>query len=201
MTLTEKMFSSAFSLFMKYGVKSVSMDDIARNLGVSKKTIYSVVDNKKELIEKVIRDFIKGEEKAVKKIIKSSTDSIDEMLNIGRHIIQFMREMKPSLVFDLQKYHPAIWKIIETEHFSFIEKVVHSNIEKGMKSDLYRPEINPVIITKLYMAKSKELVNEDVFPNKTFDKPELLEQFFIYHLNGIASDQGKKHLNSKISNR
>jgi len=193
------MLNAAFSMFMKYGVKSVSMDDIARNLGVSKKTIYSIVDNKKELIQKVFQTFLKQEQKMITNITKESKDSIDEMLNIGRHVIQFMREMKPSLVYDLQKYHPGIWKFIQTEHFSFIEKIILNNIEKGMKSKMYRPEINPEIITKLYMAKSKEIVNEDVFPNQIFSKPELFEQFFIYHLHGIASLKGKEHLNTKIS--
>ncbi len=197
MVITDKILNSAFSLFMKYGIKSVSMDDLARKLGISKKTIYTVIDNKKELVEKVIRAFLKQEEKDVSKIIKNSTDSIDEMVNIGRHLLQFMREMKPSLVYDLQKYHPRVWSIVETEHFKFIDKVVKSNIEKGIRSKLYRPEVNADIITKLYISKSRELVNEETFPNKHYNKADLFEQFFTYHLYGIVSDKGRTLLHSK----
>lgn len=199
MTATDKILDSAFSLFMKYGIKSVSMDDLARRLGISKKTIYEIVENKKDLVEKVIRIYIQKEEKDVSQIVKESTDAIDEMLNIGRYLIKFLREMKPTIVFDLQKYHPSIWNIIETEHFSFIEKVVKNNLVNGQKTKLYRPEINTDIITKLYMANAKELVNEDTFPNQEYPKPELFKQFFNYHLYGVASEKGLKHLNSKIS--
>lgn len=199
MEVSAKILDSAFNLFMKYGIKSVSMDDLARKLGISKKTIYGFVDNKKDLIEKVIRIHLRKDEADVTEIVNNSKDAIDEMLSICRYFISFLREMKPTIVFDLQKYYPSIWNIIESEHFSFIEKVIKANLIKGIESNLYRPEINTDIITKLYIIKSKELANEDIFPSKEYPKPESFEQFFIYHLYGVASEKGRKHLTTKIS--
>jgi AcrR family transcriptional regulator len=199
MDTESKIFDAAFNLFMKYGIKSVSMDDIAKHIGISKKTIYNLVENKKQLVHQVVSQFISQEEKDVTKIMQDSTDAIDEMLNIGRYWIKFLREMKPTMVFDLQKYHPSVWRLVETDHFKFIGQVVKANLIKGQNSKFYREEINPDIITQLYMAKSNTLANEEIFPNQEYPKPDLFEQFFIYHLYGVASEKGRKHLNAKIS--
>ena len=117
-----KILDSATELFMKYGVKSVSMDDISRGLGVSKKTIYTFIENKKDLIFQVVGQFITADEIAIQQLRLDAVDAIDEMILIAKHVLQFLRKVKPSLAYDLKKYYPESWQTIEVEHFDYIKK-------------------------------------------------------------------------------
>jgi len=194
MSIKETLWTYALELFMKYGIKSVSMDDLARSMGVSKKTIYTFISNKDELIFKVIKRHLDNDEQAIREIVSKATDALDEMSLITRHVLLFLRKIKPSLIYDLKKYHPQSWQLIKEQHFAFIEDVIKTNIYRGQKENLYRKDLHPEIISKLYVAKSQCVVDEELFPLAEFDRVELLKQMLFYHLNGIASDEGKTRL-------
>lgn len=188
--MTEKILNSAFDLFMKYGVRSVSMDDICRKLGCSKKTIYNIIDNKKDLVKKVISRHIDADEVLISEMKDHSANAIEEMAAIGAHIVKFMRSMGPSVAYDLKKYHPEAWAIIDERHFSFIYTTIKTNIERGQKEGLYRKGFKPDIIAKLYVMESRTIADEEVFPMATYSKPELFQELFAYHMRGIVSPKG-----------
>ncbi|MCB0705440.1 MAG: TetR/AcrR family transcriptional regulator [Saprospiraceae bacterium] len=190
MDTKQKILSSAAELFMRYGIKSVSMDDIARELGISKKTLYQVVDNKAELIDEVIAQYLEGEECSIETIRKSATDSIEEMLLISAHVTQVMRQLRPATIYDLQKYHKSAWMRIEGHHQEHVYKVVSDNILAGIQQGLYREEVDADIIARLYVSKSFVLVDEKIFPLKDFHRDKLLLEFIYYHIHGIASAKG-----------
>ncbi len=198
MVISDKILTSAMHLFLKYGVKSVSMDDIAKKLGISKKTIYAAVENKKDLIYKVVVDFTKKEESIILEMIESKENALDQMLEIGKHVTRFFREMKPSLVYDLQKYHPKVWEYIENDHFLFIEETIKKNIALGQAHGYYRNDLHSDIISKLYMAQTKTLVDEDIFPNRDFAKAQLFGEFLSYHLLGLCTEKGRKYLTKNL---
>ncbi len=194
MTLKDKIFLSTFDLFLKYGIKSVSMDDICRKLGISKKTIYTVIENKKDLIEKIIQLHITKDEEDINAITQSSETAVDEMCKIGRHVIKFLKEMKPSLIYDLQKYYPQAWDMIEDQHYGFIYRTIKANLERGQKEGLYLKSFDPDIIAKLYVEKTHCIADEEHFPSANYGRPQLFEQLFMYHMRGISSSEGLKLL-------
>jgi len=170
------------------------MDDISRELGISKKTLYTYVENKKELVRLVIQEVIRVEQSICTMIQADATNALDEMLKISRHIIQFIEQMTPSFTYDLQKYHKASWRLIEDGHFSFIESMIKRNIIAGKKEKLYRANINAEIVAKMYIGTSNLITNEDIFPSSKFDKVTLFKEMILGHLHGIASDKGLKLL-------
>ncbi len=194
MSLKEKIFLTTFDLFLRYGVKSVSMDDICRKLGISKKTIYTVIENKKDLIEKIIQLHITRDEEDIIAITQNSDTAVDEMCKIGRHVIKFLKEMKPSLIYDLQKYYPTAWNMIQNQHYGFIYRTIKTNIERGQKEGLYISSFDSDIIAKLYVEKTHCIADEENFPSSKFSRPQLFEQLFKYHMRGISSEQGLKLL-------
>lgn len=197
MNLKESLLASAHDLFMKYGIKSVSMDDISKRLGVSKKTIYSCVATKDDLIASVLDKHLEKDECEIKKILSESSDAIDEMVNITRHLITFLSNMTPSIIYDLKKYHPISWGKIETSHFSFIEKTILENLNRGQNEGLYRHDINPKILSKLYVLKSTAIADHEKFPIEDFDRVSLILEVIKYHLYGIVSDKGLKIIQQK----
>lgn len=200
MELKQKLLTSSFDFFMKYGIKSVSMDDLARSLGISKKTIYTYVDNKKSLVAETLDEFLQKDEDEVRAIVSESTDAIDCMFKLSRHILKFLRAMKPTLIFDLKKYYPTCWSKVEHKHFGFIYTVIKSNIEQGMAEGYYREDLNAEIIAKIYSAQSHAISDENLFPLDQFQRAELFEEVIKYHMRGIITENGRVRLNQHRNN-
>ncbi|NNE26364.1 MAG: TetR/AcrR family transcriptional regulator [Saprospiraceae bacterium] len=194
------LLASAKELFLSYGVKSVSMDDIARMLGISKKTVYTFVENKKELVVSVIQHFIEEEHAIVEDIRETSENAIHEMMSIARYVLESVRTIKPSLSYDLKKYHPAAWKLIDKDHFSHIQNVIKSNIERGIKEGFYREEIDIDIYSRLYIGLARMIFNPDSFETREYQLPDLYQNVMDYHIHGIMNDKGRKTFNKYLKN-
>ncbi len=179
-------------LFMKYGLKSVSMDDISRKLGISKKTLYQCVENKRDLIKEVFQKHIEEEEAAISEIVAKSKDAVDEMIEIAKFVTALLREISPTTLYDMQKYYGDIWGMMEALHQDHIYAVIKTNLDRGILEGLYRKDLNTDIIAKLYVGKTLLIVDEDVFPLKDYNKEKLYLEYVHYHLHGIALPKGLK---------
>lgn len=189
-----KILETSTQLFMTYGLKSVSMDDISRKLGISKKTLYQYVENKEDLVKQVIQKYIGIQQNIILSIIEKSTDAIEEYLDLSRHFLSTIRQMKPTITYDLQKYYSDSWNIITKDHFKFLQSVIQKNIIRGIEQELYRKNLNADIIAKLYISKNHAIADESLFPLQKYSKDELLVEFVKYHLHGIASEKGIKRM-------
>lgn len=192
MLTKETLLKSAKDLFYKYGVKSVSMDDLARLLGISKKTIYTFIENKKELVRCVISLFIDEEKKAIEEINKTSENAVDEMTSIARYVLKSLESVKPTLSYDLKKYHPDSWKMIEQDHFEHIRKTIKKNIERGIEEGYYRDTVDPHLYSLFYIGLSRSMVHPDAVAGQHYKLSEVYENIIIYHLHGIMNTKGKK---------
>ena len=192
METKEKILTRAEALFLRYGIRSITMDDIARELGISKKTLYQFVDNKADLIQQVLLQFIREEQRTIRQITRKSGNAIEEMLSIGRYITQVLRRLTPTTLFDLQKYYPESWKMVEKLNQDYIFSVIKANLERGISQELYRSNLNIDIIARLYVGKTHFLIDEDVFPLRDYDRGELYREFIFYHMHGILSDKGRE---------
>ena len=195
----QKILEQTFELIMKYGIKSVSLDDISRRIGISKKTIYQYFENKKGLIHEVIENHIIEDEAEITSIINKSKDAIDEMLQVAKHVLIFLRSMSPSMMFDTQKYYPQIWERVENQHFKFILDTVVKNIERGQQEEFYCVDIDADIISKMYVRQILTLADESVFPLSKYDRSDLYKSLVTYHVRGLLNDKGRiKAQNLKI---
>ncbi len=196
--MKESILSNSKELFLKYGVKSVTMDDIARELGMSKKTLYQYVKNKEELIHLMIQAHIELEKEITTDILKSSKDAISEMFGMAKHVLETLSKLPSTTIYDLQKYYPKSWQLVEAFHKHFIYKSIKKNLERGVKEKLYRTEIDCDIIAKLYVGKSTIVADESVFPSKEYNKEELFKAYFLYHIHGIATEKGVKKMTKHL---
>lgn len=177
-------------MFMRYGIKSITMDDISRKLGISKKTLYQFVDNKGDLINQIFEIQTNIEKEAVTKITAESKDAIDEILGIAKFVTQQLREFSPTVMYDLQKYYRESWMKIEEYHSDYVYSVIKANLERGIEEALYRDNMNPDIVAKLYVGKTMSVVDEETFPLKEYNRENLYKEYINYHIHGIASPMG-----------
>lgn len=194
MQLDNRILTKAESLFFKYGIKSISMDDLSRELGISKKTLYQSVENKKELVIQVFQNLIQKEIDAVISIRKDADDAIDEMIEVARYVIPMLRQISPTLIFDIQKYYRDVWLLCEEFNQQEVFTVIKENIERGIKEGIYREEFHSEIIAKLYVGKTNIVIDEDIFPLKEYNKENLFKEHIQYHIRGIATSKGLKLL-------
>ncbi len=191
METKQKILDQTFDLIMKYGIKSVSMDDISKRIGISKKTIYQYFENKKGLIHEVIENHIEKDEADISSIITEASDAIDEMLLVAKHVLIFLRGMSPSMMFDTQKYYPQIWERVQTQHFSFIRNTIVENIKRGQDEGYYSDDMDADIISKMYVRQILTLADESVFPLSKYDRSDLYKALVTYHVRGLLNDKGR----------
>jgi TetR/AcrR family transcriptional regulator, cholesterol catabolism regulator len=191
-----KILSISRTLFERYGVKSISMDDIAKELSISKKTLYQHVAGKNELINTIILHYLKEEESVISKIKQESENAIQEMRSIARYVLDFIGQLNPKLIYDLRKFHSGSWNLIEGDHMEYIKKTIQDNIIRGKTEGLYREELNEDIISGLYITYSKNFIM-NLSLDQGYSPKELYREMVLYHLHGIMSDAGNQLFKQK----
>jgi len=133
-----------FQLFVRYGIKSMTMDKIASHLSISKKTLYVLADNKAELVNKVLLYYLQKEQKAAKTIARESDNAIESMIHIAQFIGSHIQDLNSNAIYDLQKYYPQAWALMEEHRSGFVYKQIVNNIKSGIKEELYKKTSYPM---------------------------------------------------------
>ena len=196
MELKEKIQLVATGLFFKYGIKSVSMDDISKEAGISKKTLYQAFENKKKLINEIIHEFITLNEAALSGKLSEADNAIEEVVIIAKHVLEFLRNLSPALIYDLQKFYTSIWNLAIPKHMEFIRKTINHNLKRGQEEGLYIEDLRSDIIVPLYMRMSYSFADDDLFPLDKFPRAELFMTFISYHVRGIVTKKGREYFNN-----
>jgi AcrR family transcriptional regulator len=191
--------NEAEQLFKKYGFKSITMDDVSRHLGISKKTLYQYVENKADLIEKIMHNHNANEMELIAQIQENSTDAIDELFNIAVMARQQLKELSPAAIFDLKKYYKPIFDMLISMHQEYIYNCIKNNLDRGIKNGLYRDDLNVDIIARLYMAQTLGLIDDSYFPSDKYKKERVYSEFIRYHFNAITTKKGATILNRKLN--
>ncbi|MFN0031421.1 MAG: TetR/AcrR family transcriptional regulator [Flavobacteriales bacterium] len=193
-----KLIQNATRVFMQYGIKSVNMDDMSRHLNMSKKTLYQYVADKDELVNKVVTEHCKAEDTQIKEICKRGLNAIDEQLEIMHWVTDMLNTVHPSIVFDLQKYHPEVFGEMNDHRQRAIYDCMMHNMKKGQREGLYRKDFNADAIAKFYISRIDLIFDQKIFPNKEWSLPQVYMEMFKYHIRGIASEKGIEYLKLKM---
>jgi len=185
--------------FMRFGIKSMTMDDIAKTLGISKKTIYTFVKDKNDLVLKTVCFFLNFEQEEILRLIEKENNAIEQLITINRFVSNSLKAVHPSIIYDLQKYYPEAYKILENHKHEFIFNVIVNNIKKGILEKLYRDNINADIIAKVYVIRIDSIFGVSVF-DKDYNFNDVYSEISRYHLFGIASEKGRKYIYDNFKN-
>jgi TetR/AcrR family transcriptional regulator, cholesterol catabolism regulator len=193
----EKWILRTEDLFFRFGIKALSMDDIARELGISKKTLYLFVENKDDLVNKVIDNHLQSQCIKDKKLHQQSTDAIDEMFNVIKQITEEFQSIKPNMIFELQKYHHATWEKIQNFQRDYIFEIIQKNLIWGREDGLYREDFQLETAAKFYIISSTAIFDESWFPKSQYKLEILFKEVILNFLHSIVSDKGRQLLKTK----
>ncbi len=188
----ERILEMSRDMFMRYGIRSVSMDDIAGALGMSKKTIYQYYADKEELVLAVIRYKTCESEELCKVDKENASDAIDEMFRAMDMVEHMFRTMNPAVLFDLRKYHPAAYGILEQHKNEYLYNTIRKNLEWGIREELYRPEINVDIIARYRVESMLLLFDPSFLSRQKANLADVEQQVLEHYLFGIVTLKGYK---------
>lgn len=188
----DKILEGSLGLFMKYGIRSVTMDDIARHLAVSKKTLYQHFADKDDLVFKMSEMYLERSYRQYEQITLGSSNSIEELSKISVRMKHDMENLNQSMLFDLQKYHPKAWSLYIDHKIKIISQSVVRNIRQGMEDGYFRPEINPDIMAVTRLALIEAAFNAELFPKDQFNFVEVQIQLFDLFVHGLCTEKGRK---------
>jgi AcrR family transcriptional regulator len=175
------------------------MDDLARELSISKKTIYKYFSDKNDLVKSIIEMKVQMDSAVCSNTALQSDNAIDELIQISQLVIEQFNDFNPSVFFDIQKFHKEAWDIIVHHKATFVQNMIRENIERGVKEKIYRENLNPMIAAKLYVASSDAAMNSEIFPWPEFKFQEIFIEMIRLHINGMANDTGRAYLKQKLN--
>jgi AcrR family transcriptional regulator len=192
--LEHKIVANAKELFLKIGIRSVTMEDVAKSLGISKKTIYSVFDNKAALVHNCVSLDINIRKEEINRIFSANHNAIEEMIYMSINVSQLLKNIAVSVVYDLQKFFPETWQLLLDYKLLFIKEHIVMNLRKGIATGLYRENMDVEMISRLYIANADNIFNTQVFPVDDYDPVNTYTALIKYHLYAIATENGKEIL-------
>lgn len=198
-TQEKEIIKCALGMFNKFGIRSVTMDDVAQELGISKKTIYKYFENKADLVHKSVLITYEKLQHKLEKIHAEAENSIDELIEIDKVIGVVMENHNPGMRYQLQKYYPRTYNLLYEGRHDLIHKVISENIEKGKQDGLFRKEADTQIITFLYCSKVETMPEEEQELLEKHSLKYMTRQALEYHIRGIATARGLDYLEKKLN--
>ncbi|MFA5417084.1 MAG: TetR/AcrR family transcriptional regulator [Bacteroidales bacterium] len=186
------------NLYVEFGIKSVTMDDVAHKLGISKKTLYECFTDKKQLVWSVLEKISESPNATYSSGMPDNLNALDELLYYYSVQVKMIDDYNPGFIYDLKKYYPRFF-----EHFNKIKRSrfidnVRNNLIKGKKEGLFRSDLDEDIITKLTLMRMECILSSDIFNPKQMPNARIFNEIFRFHLYGIVSDKGRKLLEENI---
>ena len=198
--MRDKILHNATDMFLNLGFKSVTMDDIARNSGVSKKTIYAHFSNKTDLVEAVTNYLFDSVCTGIDLIHEQQKNPIIELFEIKKFVMQHLKDEKSSPQYQLQKYYPKIYATLRQKQFEVMQESIKENLSRGMEMELYRPSLETDFIARIYFHGMVGIKDKDLFPLHNYSMSTLMNYYLEYHLRGICTEKGIQELENQLYN-
>lgn len=194
--MKERIIKSALHLFWRYGIRSVTMDDIARDLGISKRTIYQHYSDKEAILALVIQEEIRTQKCEMQKVEELAQSPIEEMMYATIQMQDTLSDMNPTLLYDLKKYYPNAWELFQNYKQEYIIKGIRDNLVKGIELGVYRTDIDVDVLSLLRVEQIVLAFDPTIYPAKKYNMMHVQMQFLKHFLNGILSEKGFEYYNT-----
>lgn len=192
MPVRARILETASRMFRTYGIKSVTMFDISRECGVSKKTVYEHFKDKEELVQDGVRFLLNRHEQHLEDFRQHSANAIEELLKEVRYIEQVGNTINPVMLFEMQKYLPDIWKDVEVFRQERLLQAITANLERGMREDLYRKDLKLNIMARMRLLQLDMAFEPSQFPAAQFNMHEVMKEIAIHFILGVTTMKGRK---------
>ena len=195
MEIKDRIIQHAQTLFMRNGIKSVSMDDIAADMAMSKKTLYKWFENKDQIVQAGMSKHLDGTQCECTSMIETATSAIDELFRMMEWTKQQFSNVHPSIFYDLQKFHPGTWQLWLAHKNEFILAQIIQNLRRGIAEGLFRADLDVDVMARLRLSQIELLFDSDVFPPRQFGNERVSQALLEHFMLGVATLKGHRLIN------
>ena len=196
--MKEQILHTAIELFLTRGFKSITMDDIARELGISKKTVYAHYINKEAIVEASTTQVFTIICGGIDLICAREMNPIQELYEIKKFVLEHLKGERSSPMYQLQKYYPKIYQKLREGQYSYMQGCVTDNVQRGIEQGVFIKDINVQFVSRIYFIGVTGIKDESIFPQSQFPANDLYDMYLEYHIRGIVTPKGRKILNKII---
>jgi len=189
----KEIIARAAEIFSRYGIKSITMDELARQIGISKKTLYQYFTDKNDLVEKALNT-IMDQNQCLMNNIDKNLNAIEEMMEVYRYVNEMIRSHNPILEFDLERFFPQLFKKLRETHRFHTYSMLLENLKKGKAEAYYRADIDDEILAKLSLLRIEYFMHSDLITTEELHSNKFFTEVFKYHLFGIISKKGRQYI-------
>lgn len=197
--MKQQILEKATEMFLTLGFKSVTMDDIANEMGISKKTIYQHYSNKVALINDCTAHLFDTISTGIDEIILAKKNPIEELFMTKDFIMKHLKDENASALYQLQKYYPKLHKVLMIKQFEKMGTCVLENLERGIQMGLFRKELNKELMARFYFAGMSALKDVELFNPEIFATKEVQTNYLEYHIRGICTPKGNELLHHQLT--
>ena len=198
--MNQKIIETATEMFLTHGFKSVTMDEIASKMGISKKTIYHHFENKNDLVEATTLHLFETISSGIDKIMLLDNNPIEELFVIKDFVMKHLKDESISPIYQLQKFYPNIHKTLMMRQFEKMDYCVIDNLNKGMQQGLFRNNLNLELIGRFYFAGMTSIKDAELFNPEEFSSKLVQDTYLEYHLRAICTQKGIEKLEQLLNN-
>ncbi len=197
----QRILAKTAELFMRYGIRSITMDEIATQLGISKKTIYQFFTDKDEMVEAVITEEVGKKEAECRNFQTEGVNAVHEIFLAMEEMQEMMSAMNPQMMYDLEKHHAAAFRKLKYYKYQFLHNIIRENLERGISEGLYRKEINIELTTRYRIETAFLSFNTEAFPAHKFSMAQTAREMALLFMYSVCSTAGKKWIEKYLHER
>ncbi len=175
---------------MRYGIKSITMDEVARHCNMSKKTIYQHFPDKDSLVQAIMEKHMAEDIGKIDMLMQQNLSALEEVLKISEFMKKDIQEIHPSVLFDLKKYHSSAYELFEKHRDGHFIQVVSRNLEKGISEGVYRPGIDVRLYSRLRVMEVEAMFNRNLFHEPEWDLYKVQLSFIDHFVRGLVTPKG-----------
>lgn len=201
MEMKEKIAVRASELMMQFGIRTVTMDDISKDLGISKKTIYQYFKDKKELVNTITNIHLNMEKERFNSTVVESENSVQELMLISHCLRESMQDMKMSMMNELNKFYPEAWLMYEDFKKNVMMESITTVIERGQKEGFFRTEVDPYLIAVMRIEQVQSFIMNNLFPKDKYTLYDVQMQLFDHFIHGLFTIEGHQLFNQYTTSK
>jgi len=195
MDYRQRILEEAAVMFRTYGIRAVTMDMLANQMGISKRTIYEVFSDKDELLTGVLKWMKLKQKEVIDKALEESENVIEAIYSILNSMMEHFKSMSPAFLMDMKRQHQNIMKKLDDADQLPYVKNNEAIIERGIKEGIFRKDIDVKIINRCLLEVAKMSNDREIFPPDHFTDSEVIKNFYINYLRGICTQKGLDLIN------
>ena len=186
----KEILDRAAHVIMRYGIKSVTMDDLARELSISKKTLYAHFGDKRKMIQMLVAAQVDGDKECCQIQIQEAKNAIDEMFRVTSFVSERLKNVNVTFFYDLRMSYPKAFQTMEDYKRGYIQETIIQNLNRGIKEGVYRQDLKPQIVAHIYLSNVEMVFGGREFDAINVSPYEIFIEIFMLHMRGIVSESG-----------